>query len=488
MTKIKIPSILKKMNAIFSANGYEAYLVGGAVRDIIRGKKASDWDIATNAKPEDVKRIFKKVIPTGIEHGTVTVHFMGAEIEVTTYRTETDYSDGRHPDAVKYAATIEEDLSRRDFTMNAIAASLNDGKIEDPFNGETDIKNRIIRTVGNADERFSEDGLRPVRAVRFAAQTGFDIEENTLKAIPRAENVTARISIERFRDEFVKLLSSDMPSRGLRLMEETGILKRFLPELAYCRNVLQADERGFHKFDVLDHLYYACDGATWLQNERKAEPDVNVRMAALFHDIAKPLVKKTEHKALDPQNPEKISEIYTFFNHDIKGAEVTEKILERLRFPKSTVRYVAHLVKQHMFFYESTWTDAAVRRFIVRITPPKSENGDFSQVMQALNDLFDLRIADVCGMQGTPAILRKGPWSENLMELKERIEKLSAQATALSLKDLAVSGKDLMAIGIPAGKTLGLILNELLETVIDSPEQNTKESLLKIAAMKAEKL
>ena len=200
------------------------------------------------------------------------------------------------------------------------------------------------------------------------------------------------------------------------------------------------------------------------------------------------LTKKTEHKALDPQNPEKISEIYTFFNHDIKGAEVTEKILERLRFPKSTVRYVAHLVKQHMFFYESTWTDAAVRRFIVRITPPKSENGDFSQVMQALNDLFDLRIADVCGMQGTPAILRKGPWSENLMELKERIEKLSAQATALSLKDLAVSGKDLMAIGIPAGKTLGLILNELLETVIDSPEQNTKESLLKIAAMKAEKL
>ena len=184
MKPLKIPEPLKKMNAVFQDNGFEAHLVGGAVRDMIRGKAASDWDLATNAPPQQVAKMFRRVIPTGIAHGTVTVLFQGHSVEVTTYRTEADYSDGRHPDSVNYAATIQEDLSRRDFTMNAMAASLDDGSIVDPFGGQDDIQNKIIRTVGNPLDRFDEDGLRPVRAIRFATQLGFTIDEATMAAIP----------------------------------------------------------------------------------------------------------------------------------------------------------------------------------------------------------------------------------------------------------------------------------------------------------------
>ena len=233
MKTLKIPPVLKKMNSILQDAGFEAYLVGGAVRDMIRGKAASDWDLATNAQPEQVISIFHKVIPTGIAHGTVTVLFMGHSIEVTTYRTEADYSDGRHPDSVNYAGTIEEDLSRRDFTMNAIAASLDDGSLVDPFGGQKDIKEKCIRTVGNPHDRFSEDGLRPIRAIRFATQLGFTIAPETLDAIPASLEKTAGISVERFRDEFIKIIKSPEPSVGLKLMEETGILKIFIPELLF---------------------------------------------------------------------------------------------------------------------------------------------------------------------------------------------------------------------------------------------------------------
>ena len=498
MNRIRIPHELKKMNELFRQNGFEAYLVGGAVRDTLLGKPASDWDVATNAKPEDVMRIFHKVIPTGIEHGTVTVHFMQHEIEVTTYRIDENYNDGRHPDSVKYTSDITEDLSRRDFTMNAIAASLDDGTVVDPFYGEDDIKNRIIRTVGKPDERFAEDGLRPVRAVRFAAKTGFSIEPETLAAIPRALSVTAKISIERFRDEFLKLVASPEPVKGLRLLEETGILKLFLPEFCQCRGVVQADGRGIHNFDVLDHLYFALEGASWIENQRGTSPNLLLRLAALFHDIGKPSVRKVSEKALDPAAPEKTSTIYTFYNHESVGALMTDKILDRLRLPKVQIRYVSHLVKQHMFFYESNWTDAAIRRFLVRITPPDAKNStpssaeteDATRQVKArsdqsldatLNDIFDLRIADVYGMTGTPPVLGKGLWSENLIEFRERIDRVLDEKCVLTLKNLAVNGKDLMDAGVPAGKELGRILNGLLETVLEDPAQNEKEKLLTIA-------
>ncbi|MBP7480501.1 MAG: HD domain-containing protein [Spirochaetaceae bacterium] len=463
MKHLFIPAILQKMNSFFKRNGFEAYLVGGAVRDMIRGREANDWDIATNASPQDVMRMFSQVIPTGIDHGTVTVHFMGKEIEVTTYRTESSYTDGRHPDAVSYAATIEEDLSRRDFTMNAIAMDLNTGNIVDPFDGITDIKKGLIRTVGNAMDRFSEDGLRPVRAVRFAGQLGFSIENDTFAAISRVLTVTEKISIERFRDEFLKMLMSPKPSQALEMMEKTGLLSLFIPELVQCRGITQADERGHHQFDVLSHLFASCDGASYYQF------DSTIHLAALFHDIGKPLVRREEIKSLDPSNPEKVSPIITFYNHEKASAQSAALILERLRLPKKQINSVSHLIQNHMFHYENSWSDAAVRRFVVRT------GQDF------IDALFNLRYCDVYGMTGKPPLLHNSQWADGLLEFKERIQIVLDEKTALSLKDLSVNGKDLMERGIPSGKHLGMILEELFAMVVDNPGENTRENLLTIA-------
>ncbi len=430
---------------------------------MIRSKDASDWDIATDASPGDVMKMFHRVIPTGIDHGTVTVHFMGKEIEVTTFRTESSYSDGRHPDEVAYAATIEEDLSRRDFTMNAVALDLNTGSIIDPFDGRTDIAQKIIRTVGNPLERFTEDGLRPVRAVRFAAQLGFTIEKNTFDAIEKVLNITSKISMERFRDEFLKIINSDYPSTALLLMEKTGILSLFLPELQHCRGITQADERGHHQFDVLTHLFSSCDGAAYY------EFDETIRLASLFHDIGKPSVRKEETKALDPSTPEILSPIITFYNHEKTSATAAETVLERLRLPKKQIQTITHLIHNHMFHYESSWTDAAVRRFIMRAGRDHIEQ------------LFNLRYCDVYGMTGIPADMHNTPWSSSLLEFKERIQKVLDEKSALSLKDLAVNGMDLMNIGIPPGKQIGIILEELLSMVVDNPGDNVKDHLLIIA-------
>ena len=464
--KVNVHPTLRKFNKVFEENGYEAYLVGGVVRDLFLNKEAHDWDVATNAPPEEVMKMFKVVIPTGIEHGTVTVHFMKKEIEVTTYRTESDYSDGRHPDKVNYARTIEEDLSRRDFTINAIAINLKDGRIKDPFHGRRDIKKKLIQTVGKAEERFNEDGLRPIRAIRFASKLGFTIKESTYKEIsnPQIMKKIQMISIERFRDEFEKLLQSDKPSVGLYLLEDTGLLNLFIPEFSKCRHCIQSDYRGFHKFDVLDHLYYACDGAP--------KNKLNVRLAALFHDIGKPTAKSvTETEVLDGENnnqPKKLETI-TFYNHEKYSAEITKKIMTRLKFSNDMINNVCHLVKEHMFHYEESWTDAAVRRFIIRAK------------YECLEDLFDLRLADMYGMFNEKIEYRYSKSVHLLMELKERIEKIMKEQNALSLKDLAVNGKDLMSKGIPSGKKLGLILNKLLDAVLEDPNLNSKEKLLEIA-------
>ena len=454
MKKIEIPETLKKMNKIFRQNGFEAYLVGGAVRDVLMGKKPSDWDLTTSAKPEQVMSIFKKVIPTGIAHGTVTVHFCNEEIEVTTFRTESDYSDGRHPDKITFASTIEEDLSRRDFTMNAIAVNLEDGCIVDPFEGQKDIKNKIIRTVGDPMERFSEDGLRPIRAIRFSAQLGFSIEKETFASISntKIQNVTKGISLERFRDELLKLLKAEKPSIGLKIMEETGIMQIFMPEFTECRNCIQRDFRAFHEFDVMDHLIYSCDGAP------KEKP--NVRMAALLHDIGKPSAKKIV------DSPE--GQINTFYNHEQFSSRISKNLLTRLKFSNAEIQNITHLIENHMFNYESTWTDAAIRRFLVRVG------------YENLEDLFDLRLADIYGMHNKPVRGHDSPTIALLLELKERCDKEHSANSALSLKSLAINGKDLIQNGIPAGKDLGRILNELLETVLEDPTQNNKETLLKI--------
>ena len=476
MRGVKIPCELQKMNSLFEAAGFEAYLVGGAVRDEIMGKGAHDWDVATNARPEDVMKIFRRVIPTGIKHGTVTVHFMKKAIEVTTFRTESDYSDGRHPDKVEYAGHIEEDLSRRDFTMNAMAASLADGHIVDPYGGADDIKARVIRAVGVPHERFMEDGLRPVRAVRFASQLGFKIEENTWAAILREDILkkAAGISLERFRDEFCKILLSSVPSVGLKLLEESGLLKIFVPELLQGRACVQSDERGFHSFDVLDHNFYACDGAVLRgaseacdkfssggasdsSEQSPSDSLLILRLAALFHDVAKPSCKRVDGAKI------------TFYNHEIAGEKMARGILVRLKFSNAQIDAVCHLIKEHMFNYESSWSDAAVRRFVQRVGA------------QNIDALFDLRLADIYGMKRVEVRLHDTAVCGKLLELRSRVDKALQEKSAMGLKDLAVNGGDLITLGIPAGKKLGAILKELFEAVTDDPAMNSRAALLDLA-------
>jgi tRNA nucleotidyltransferase/poly(A) polymerase len=423
--------------------------VGGAVRDMIRGAAVKDWDLATNAPPAEVTAIFReamppgRVFPTGIRHGTVTALYRGHSLEITTYRTEADYSDGRRPDAVCYAAAIEEDLSRRDFTMNAIALRLPGGETVDPFGGEADIKAGIIRCVGRAEKRFTEDGLRPLRAVRFAAQLGFALERDTEEAIRGALSISARVSRERIRDELDKILASSRPSCALLLMEKTGLMELFLPELAACRGIKQ---KGFHRFDVLDHSLLACDYAAG----KHYLPEL--RAAALLHDTGKPVTRKMEANG-----------VWSFHRHEAESEKIARNILSRLRYPNVFIDAVCHLVKEHMFHYTDDWTDAAVRRFIVRAGEANLEN------------LYRLRMADAY------AAAAAEPAPDFLLPLAKRVDKVLAESRALSLKDLAVSGKDLMSIGIRPGRTMGIILNELLETVLDDPSQNAREQLLEIA-------
>ena len=446
MIKVIHP-VLKEIASIFNNNGKQVYLVGGAVRDMIRGKDIHDWDLATDALPEEVtnfvRRAGGKVIPTGIKHGTVTVLYKKHSAEVTTFRTESDYSDGRRPDNVQFSNDIKEDLSRRDFTMNAIALRLPDGEIVDPFNGADDIKAGIIRCVGTPCERFNEDGLRPLRAVRFSAQLGFEIDKTTLDAIPGALSVSAKVSWERVRDEIDKILASPIPSRGFLLMEKTGLLELFLKELAICRDI---EQKGFHKFDVLDHSFLACDYAA------RKNYSHEVRLAALLHDIGKPPVRKMDE-----------SGVWTFYRHEEIGSSMCHKILRRLRYSSEVIDCVCHLVKEHMFCYTEDWSNSAVRRFIARVNE------------SSLEDLYRLRRADSFALAG------KETEPMNLTALTDRVEKVLAEDHAFTIKDLAVSGNDLMTIGIESGKTMGIILKELLETVLDDPAQNTREKLLEIA-------
>lgn len=433
---------MSEIASIFFNAGFSAYLVGGAVRDWFLGKPCKDYDIATDAEPKEVQALFRKTIPTGIAHGTVTILYKGEKIECTTFRCEADYSDGRRPQKINYVRSIEEDLSRRDFTMNAIAVSLKDGSIVDPFEGVKSIKSKTIKTVGSPLDRFGEDGLRPIRAIRFASQLGFKIEEETLKAIPLSIEVCKKVSIERFRDEFVKMLLSEHPIISLRLLEDTGLLKVFLPELSDCRGV---EQKGMHSFDVLDHSFLSCDAAP--------QDNPIVRLAALFHDIGKVSTReKNEYGA------------YTFYKHEAVSEKLTKKIMQRLKFPNKEIEEVSHLVGLHMFHYTEDWTDAAVRRFIVRAG------------VENIPNLFDLRRADGFGMTG------QAPDLSNLVSFKKRLEKVIAEDSALSLKDLAVGGRELMEIGIPAGPKLGIILQKLFEAVLEDPSQNTKAQLLKIAA------
>jgi putative nucleotidyltransferase with HDIG domain len=444
MKNLSIHPLLKEIADIFIRQGKQVFLVGGAVRDMLRGQDAQDWDLATDALPEEVTDMFSRVIPTGIKHGTVTVRYKGHSLEVTTFRTESEYRDGRRPDKIDYASTIEADLSRRDFTMNAVAVPLPEGEQKvDPFDGAGDINRGIIRCVGNPAERFGEDGLRPLRAVRFASQLGFDIEESTLAAIKPSLHITGKVSPERIRDEIDRILDSPRPSRAFRLMEETGLLQLLLPELARCRNV---EQKGFHYFDVLDHSLVACDFAA------QEEAPATVRLAALFHDIG-----KVDTGAQDE------SGLWTFYRHEQVSVELSRNILLRFRYPNGVIDKVLHLIQEHMFHYEEVWSDAAVRRFVIRV-------GE-----EHLIDLYRLRRADAYATSGIPLP------RDFLVPLIRRVNGVLSYGKAFSLKDLKVNGEDLKGIGVKSGPYMGIILKELFETVVDDPELNTREKLLEIA-------
>ncbi len=424
----------------FRQSGYELFLVGGAVRNLVLGGEPVDFDFATNATPDQVALAFRRVIPTGAKHGTVTIVHGSTHYEVTTYRAEGPYTDSRRPDRVEFISDIFADLARRDFTMNSMALDPLADRFLDPHNGEADIHNRLIRAIGDPHERFSEDALRMLRAIRFATQLEFAIDAPTFAAIGALSGRLASVSLERIRDELTRILASRTPSQGFRMMAETGLLATFLPELV---DAIGVEQRGRHRFDVFEHSIIAVDAAP------HDNPDV--RLAALLHDIGKP-------PTLEIRDGERI-----FHGHDGESARMTETILRRLKYPNAVASRVAHLVRHHMFHYTDEWTDAAVRRFIARVGEER------------IADLIELRRAD------TYAIAAARGGEQSLAALLRRVADQLSSEHAVSLKDLAVNGRTLIEAGIPKGPLLGVVLEHLLETVIDDPSLNAQDTLVGIA-------
>jgi poly(A) polymerase/tRNA nucleotidyltransferase (CCA-adding enzyme) len=439
--KILIPkevaSILKALNR----HNYEAYIVGGCVRDLIMGKKPQDWDVTTDAKPEEIQKNFPDSFYEN-EFGTVGVKTDSEDetlkvVEITTYRIESKYTDKRHPDEVRFAKKLEDDLKRRDFTINALAMDA-EGRIIDLFDGKGDIERKIIRAVGNASERFNEDALRMMRAVRFAATLGFKIEDDTFNAIKNNHELLQIISKERVRDEFLKIINSPDAERGIELLRETGLLKHVLPELLEGVGVTQ---NKHHKYDVWEHnlkaLKYAVD-----QNY-----STEVRLASLFHDIGKPRSKRGEGADA------------TFYGHQVISARMAAQALDRLKFPKAQAEKIVKLVRWHMFYYNAgEVTESSVRRLVANIGRENVE------------DLIKLREADRIGSD----VPKARPYK--LRHLQFMIDKVSRDP--ISPKMLKVNGDDIMKLtGLEAGPKIGMIIGALMEEVLDNPEKNTREYL-----------
>ncbi len=440
---LAIPKELTKAARIFDEAGFQCWLVGGAVRDGLLGRKSEDFDLATDATPEEVTKLFKRTIPTGIKHGTVTILLGNHRFETTTFRKDGEYTDGRRPDSISFSTDIFEDLARRDFTINAFAWNLVENRLLDAHGGREDLASGIIRAIGNPKERFEEDSLRSIRACRFASQLGFSIETATLEAIEGNLDRIPSLSVERIWEELKKILRSPVPSRGLRLLQQTGLLDILLPELSTCVGV---EQKGRHELDVFDHNLAACDAA--------APENLPVRAAALFHDIAKPRVKAAD------KNGETI-----FHRHDTEGAAATEVILSRYKASNAEKDRIVRLVRHHMFHYTPDWSDAAIRRFINRVG------------LDILDDLIALRLADAAAI--APG---RNVSTHHLEELIERIDAVLESQAALSVKDLAVNGRDLMGtLNIQGGPILGRMLNYLLDCVLEDPQANDREKLLDMA-------
>jgi len=439
VVEIEVPDSVRAVMERLWSHGHAAYVVGGSVRDALLGRTAVDWDLTTDARPDRLLAVFPGAVYEN-QFGTVAVRQGDAIHEVTTFRTDHDYADFRRPHRVEFGDDIGLDLARRDFTVNAVAwgreADAGASALVDPFDGAADIDARLLRAVGDPGARFGEDALRMVRAVRLAAVLEFAIEPATLGAIRDNARLAAHVSGERVSAELEKLLAAPKPSIGLRLMAETGLLEVVLPELAAQRGMPQNKIEGE---DLFDHTLGTVDAAP-------ADRPV-VRLAALLHDLGKP-------STLD-DGP--------FRGHEMVGAEIAEKLLDRLHTPRAATERVVHLVRNHMFQYEQSWGDAGVRRFIQRASP------------EAIDDLFELRRADNIG-SGVP------PDAHGLDELRARVGAELAASVVLDRSRLAVRGDDLMAeLAIPAGPRLGRILDELLERVIAEPKLNDRATLLLLA-------
>lgn len=435
--RIKLPQAVEEMIGQINDAGYEAYIVGGCVRDTLLQKEPNDWDITTSATPVQVKAIFKRTIDTGIQHGTVTVMKRGQGYEITTYRIDGAYEDARHPKEVIFTPDLKEDLKRRDFTINAMAYHPDSGLV-DPFDGRKDLEAHVIRCVGDPRERFSEDALRMMRAVRFAAQLDYRIEEHTWAAMKELAPSIEKISAERIQTEMVKLLLSDHPER-FKSFYQCGLTAYFLPE--FDRMMTTAQNNPHHCYTVGEHTIHAL---SYIRAEQ------SLRLAMLLHDIAKPVTKTTDENGVDH-----------FRGHPERGSKMAEDILRRLKFDHHTIAMVKGLVAYH-----DRWIEPAER--VMR----KALHQIGEEYFPAL---FEVREADTMAQSG----YRKEEKLDAIREGFRVYQKIKEEGQCISLKSLAVNGKDLIRAGIEPGQEMGMILERMLQDVIGDPSHNTREYLMR---------
>jgi tRNA nucleotidyltransferase (CCA-adding enzyme) len=440
---IEIPDEITQILKTLNDNHFEGYLVGGCIRDILMHKEPKDWDITTNAKPEQIQNLFPDSFYEN-DYGTVGVKTEIGVVEITPYRKEGSYSDGRRPDTVEYTEDIVADLSRRDFTINAIAYDPINDNLVDPYHGIEDIKAKSIKCVGDANKRFAEDGLRIMRMIRFSAQLDFSIDSPTLVSAMENNEILNKIAKERIKDEFCKILMSQNAIKAFIYMSKIDVLQYITIHLKESVNVKQ---NGCHAYDVFEHLIRSLQCAV-----DKNYP-LEIRIAALFHDIGKPSTRVFSKEKND----------YTFYNHEVVGTKMTKKILNDLKFSHETIDKVTKLIRWHMFFSDTDQiTHSAVRRMISNVG---REN---------IWDLINLRICDRVGT-GRP---KEDPY--RLRKYMSIIEEVMSDATDVSM--LKISGQDLIdMLHVTPGPIIGQILNILLDKCIENPKINTKEELLNIS-------
>jgi len=473
----KIPEYVTHVTEKLEKAGFEAFLVGGCVRDLIIGREPKDWDITTNAIPEEIIPLFKKTIyenkfgTVGVciqkEENSVTYETNNSDsneendvthetnqannakyyiLEVTPYRTEAKYTDNRHPDQVLFSKKIEDDLKRRDFTMNAIAYNPHKGQFIDLYKGQDDIKDKVVRAVGNPNDRFQEDALRMLRAIRLSTELNFAISYDTMQAVVDNSSLIKNISFERIRDEFIKIIMSGNPVAGIGLLQKLGLLKYIIPEL---EEGIGCEQKGAHIYDVWEHLLHALDHAV------QKNWSLEVRLAALFHDIGKPRTRRWDGTKAGGEGK------YTFYGHEVIGERITKQILERLKFPKKTSEFIIKLVRGHMFFSDTeTITLSAVRRVVANVGK------------EHIWELMNVRECDRVGMKKKEAPYR-------LRKYHAMIDQILRDP--ISVGQLAIDGKYLIeTLHMKPGPRMGWILSSLLEEVLDDPIKNTKEYLIEL--------